>query len=400
MVLVVGIPSRNEASTIANVTATVDEGLSQLFPGATSYIINADNASDDGTSQVFSNVPTQATKIALTTSGSGGKGTNVFAILQAAADLDADAVCLIDGDLRSVQPNWLRKLMTTALSHEGPALVTPEYTRSRYEANTTNQLVVPYLRAAFGIDIRQPIGGAVAMNRNLIKHALTWSRCESTDLYGVDVWLTINTAIRGFRLDGVYVGRAVHNPTFPKIFKLGQQVLDELFRLMMEHRPATPQPIPSITHHELRVDTEVQPLPDRVVAPIAKRASDYIVDNWDELVFTFPSLLTLRSPKAGELPAITSPLWCEILTEAYAQLTIHSFRRIRDHIVGLFPARVVTYWQEIEGMSAFEVDVYLENQALSVATLFASRPLPQNCIDLSSTPELMSGHWTETRSSV
>ncbi len=396
MHLVVGIPTKNEAATIAEVTATVDLGLLQAFPFDRATIINADSASTDRTQEIFSSVPTRAEKLTFqSTIAPNGKGANVLTILEAAKRLGADAVCLIDGDLRSAQPEWLGKLFVAALQRREATFVTPEYTRSRYEANTTNQIVVPYLRAAFGLDVRQPIGGEFAMNAALIDEALTWERWESMYMYGIDVWLTANTALRNLHLESVFVGRKVHNPTFPKIYRLGQEVLDTLFRLMMLHRPA----LPNVTTaddviHGLRVDANGSPLADDVVGPVTERASNYLRNNWDSVVFTFPGLVTTPMPAAGQLPWISSELWCELLTDAYLQLDGSRFRAVRDHLVGLFPARVVSYWKEIEHMTAAEADMFLEAQNQRLAELFAKRPLPAQIIDLRDSPALLGDIWT------
>src|SRR5688500_7058569 len=119
--LVVGIPSKNESATIAAVTAIIDAGLSAACPGQRALIVNADNGSTDGTSAVFRETPTQAEKLAISTPGhSTGKGTNVLAIMEVAQVRGADALCLIDGDLRSAEPHWLKLLLDAAMVRNEP----------------------------------------------------------------------------------------------------------------------------------------------------------------------------------------------------------------------------------------------------------------------------------------
>ena len=53
MDLVVGIPSYNEADNIGFVVEQVSQGLEKYYPHLNTAIINADNASQDGTKDVF-----------------------------------------------------------------------------------------------------------------------------------------------------------------------------------------------------------------------------------------------------------------------------------------------------------------------------------------------------------
>ncbi|MEJ2068150.1 MAG: glycosyltransferase, partial [Deltaproteobacteria bacterium] len=65
--VVVGIPSYNEAATIAYPTAQAGLGLLQYFGDKTAVIINCDNNSSDGTKEVFLNTPTEVPKIYVST---------------------------------------------------------------------------------------------------------------------------------------------------------------------------------------------------------------------------------------------------------------------------------------------------------------------------------------------
>jgi len=51
--VVVGIPSYNEATTIAYVTSIAGQGLAQYFPDRRNIIVNVDNCSPDDTRQRF-----------------------------------------------------------------------------------------------------------------------------------------------------------------------------------------------------------------------------------------------------------------------------------------------------------------------------------------------------------
>lgn len=393
MRIVIGIPTKNESATVANVTSVIDAGLCQYFPDEDSWIVNADNASTDNTSLVFAQTSTTANKHAINTGSNGsGKGSNVLAILEFAKHIEADIVCFIDGDVRSVRPDWILTLVSGAANKEHPTFVTPQYVRNRYEANTTNQLVRPYLKAAFGLDISQPIGGEFAMNKSFIEKALTWPRYDSTKLYGIDVWLTVNAALSGCVMEHVPMGRKLHNPTFPKIFRLGEQVLDTLFRLMMEQRPARPS-FAVDPADDMFIDEEAAPLPADAIEPILHRARTYISEHDLQLRRTFPILAT--TPWQNGLPLLTTDVWAHLLADAYILIEPSTFREIRNHIVGLFPARVATYWQEIDTMDHDQIEALLRHQNDAVVTHFCERALPVQATSTLMLPELQSHNWED-----
>src|SRR5262249_11783935 len=77
MKVAVVIATRNEARTIAGVTAAADAGLSAL--GCGGLIVNSDGGSEDGTGQAFLATPTDTPKRLLTVEGEPGKGRNLLA---------------------------------------------------------------------------------------------------------------------------------------------------------------------------------------------------------------------------------------------------------------------------------------------------------------------------------
>lgn len=61
--IVVGIPSYNEADSIAVPVDVASQGLLKHFSDHSSVIINVDNHSSDGTQEAFLNAPPQVPKI-------------------------------------------------------------------------------------------------------------------------------------------------------------------------------------------------------------------------------------------------------------------------------------------------------------------------------------------------
>ena len=82
--IIVGIPSYNEADSIAFPTDVSSRGLINYFPLKKSVIINVDNRSPDGTMDTFMSTPTKVPKIYISTpKGVKGKGNNLKNLFKA-----------------------------------------------------------------------------------------------------------------------------------------------------------------------------------------------------------------------------------------------------------------------------------------------------------------------------
>ena len=84
-VIVIGMPSLNEAENIESLTRVVDEGCQRYFPKHRCLLVNADCQSTDNTSAIFMNTATRcqklALKIALPAQGKGAALKLVFSCM-------------------------------------------------------------------------------------------------------------------------------------------------------------------------------------------------------------------------------------------------------------------------------------------------------------------------------
>ncbi|MDT8273002.1 MAG: glycosyl transferase, partial [Desulfomonilia bacterium] len=157
--IIVGIPSLNEASEIAYPTTQAAHGLKEHFSQMNSVIINCDNNSTDGTGTVFMNTDTLGIpKIYLSTpKGIRGKGNNFRNLFRKAIELDAKAIVVVDADLKSITPRWIKNLGEPLFNDFG--FVAPLYVRHKYDGTITNNIAYPLTRCLYGRRVRQPIGG-------------------------------------------------------------------------------------------------------------------------------------------------------------------------------------------------------------------------------------------------
>ncbi len=360
--LVVGIPSRNEAATVA---------MASACPGGSSVIILADNGSTDGTVDRFLAADLRARRFVVRSEARGtGKGTNVFAIIDRALALGADRLVLLDADVRSIEPGWVGRL-AAAVDRPEPTMALPVYQRNRYEATSTNHLVRPLLAAVFGSHLQQPIAGDCAFNRAFLDVIGRWPRPASAQLYGIDVWLTANALREGHDVVEVPLGRKLHNSPFPKILYLPQQVLDSLFHVIVRADARQPQRGPVAPRHA--VDDVATPQDPEVIARIIRSTACYLDSNLADIRRLFPSARALRPAPWGL--RVTVDDWPQILADALQALALGELERSRDHLVALCVNRVMTFWDEIRDLAVAEIDDLLHRQTVDTARLTDQRSI-------------------------
>ncbi|NOQ68478.1 glycosyltransferase [Patescibacteria group bacterium] len=233
--LIVGIPSYNEADNIANVVKQVDRGLVKNFSKYKAVIINVDNNSSDGTREAFLNVKTKTPKIYISTPpGVVGKGNNFYNLFDYTLKLNAQAVAVIDADIKSVTPNWVKWLFEPIL--KGYDYATPVYSRCEYDGSITNHICYPLIYGLLGYNIRQPIGGDFSFSPRLAKYWLERKWHKTTKQYGIDIFMTMNAILGGFKIAQVGLGAKIHKPSAPKLGPMFYQVTDTLFKNMLANK--------------------------------------------------------------------------------------------------------------------------------------------------------------------
>jgi hypothetical protein len=373
MKTVVGIPARNEAATIATVAAAADAGLRQAYPTDENLIVLADNGSTDGTPEAFLSATTTARqRVVRSGADSTGKGTNVLALVRMALECDADRLILLDADVRSSEPVWIQRL-GTAVTTDVPTLAVPTYRRNRYEANTTNHLASPLVAGVFGARLQQPIGGEFALNRALLHQVVDWTQAASTELYGIDIWLTANTLREDHSVVEVPLGLKLHNSPFPKILHLPLQVLDSLFHVAstMDRPRSADMDVPM--DRRSAVDTTASPQDPALVAHVVATVAGYLGTHAAEVHRLFPAARGLPTAPWGL--RIGTEDWPHVLADAIELLGQGCFQLARDHVIALYVNRVLSFWDEIAGLPGAEIDALLDRQASDTVKAIADRSI-------------------------
>jgi hypothetical protein len=371
--VVVGLPTRDEAATIGKVVAAVEEGLRRTGVRGRTVLVNADNGSRDGTPALFEAAAFGGRRLTVSTGTTGtGKGTNVFAIFHAALDLDAERVIVFDADVRSIEPGWVVQMLD-AVAGDGPAMAVPVYRRNRYEGNTTNHIASPLLAAVLGVYVQQPIAGDFAFNRAVVERAVTWPLPESAQLYGIDVHLSGHAARERIRIEQVPLGCKIHNPGFPKILFMSQQVIDAALHVFARTGAARPvEAMPALPR--CTVGPAVRPRSALVERALTKVRA-YLRDRDHTVRELFPTVVSAPRTPDG-LMTLDAAAWAGVLSDMLSALARGRAVEARDHLVALYLCRVQTYWEEIERLDdPAAIDALLDEQTAAVVAAVSKREL-------------------------
>jgi glucosylglycerate synthase len=259
----------------------------------------------------------------------------------------------------------------------------------RYEGNTTNHIASPLLAAVLGVEVQQPIAGDFAFNRGFVERALTWPLPESAQLYGIDIHLTGSAAREGFRIAQVPLGRKIHNPGFPKILFMSQQVIDSAFHVIA--RVGYTRPARAARHSpRATVDTAATRPDAALVERTLARVRAYLAQQRAAIGCLFPSLDGAVWTRDG-LVVVDAAAWAEVLADALAAVAAGRAAEGRDHLVALYLCRVMTYWDEIERMGdPAAIDAALDAQTAGVIRAVARRRLE---LTVAPSLALSSGVW-------
>ena len=363
--LLVGIPSFNNAATVPHVARTVAAGLRAHFPDASPVIVNADGGSKDGTSDIIAAWTDGIPTITGAYVGPPGKGSAFRAIFEVAAQLGVEACAVVDSDLRSITPEWIRRLLSPIA--DGTAdYVTPLYARHKFDGTITNNVAYPVTRALYGLRLRQPIGGEFGFSPELARDfldgaAFGGSNVWETDVarFGIDIYMTTTALVRGKKIVQAFLGAKIHDPKDPgaDLAPMFIQVVSTLFRLAAAnpdkwrnvHISKVPDVIGSIDPVEPEaVNASVQILEEKYAAGRAEHQR-----TWDEVLST-------RLPDR-----VDDTAWAQIVFDFLlaSKKRPEETQRYVGALVPLYFARVASFIEEARDLDTDASEQLVERQA-------------------------------------
>jgi glycosyltransferase involved in cell wall biosynthesis len=375
--IVVGIPSYNEAATIGFPTVQAAQGLIDHFARMNPVIVNCDNSSTDGTGAVFLNTDTQGVpKIYLSTpKGVKGKGNNFKNLFRKVLELGAKAVVVVDADLKSITPRWIKNLGEPLLTDFG--YVAPLYVRHKYDGTITNNIAYPLTRCLYGRRVRQPIGGDFGFSGDMagifLKSGL-WD--EEVSQFGIDIWMTTIAMNEGVPICQAFMGRPkVHKPKDPAadLGPMFRQVVGTIFNLMGEYRDkwqSTKWSKPTAIYGFGLGEVEMPPPVAVDKDKLYQRFHEGFHANWDiyRSIFSSENLQKVREVASLSMEHFEMPVtvWAKVLFDfALAHHNrILDQARVIEVLIPLYYGMTLSFVNKTQGMSIQQAEEFLEEMCL------------------------------------
>lgn len=373
--ILVGIPCYNNEKTIAHVIQMVSHGLSRHYGGKRAVIFVADGGSTDDTREAakeFQLKPWQE-KIVSIYRGPAGKGTALRSVFEAASRLKVEVCAMVDSDLRSITPDWVKYLIDPVLEG-GFQFVAPVYLRHKYDGTITNNIVYNLTRALYGKRIRQPIGGDFAISRELARfYAEQDVWLTDVARFGIDIWMTTTAVTHGFRICQSNLGVKIHDGKDPgqHLGPMFRQVLSALFSLMERyenHWRAVRGSEPVATFgFEGTIEPEPVQVNLELLVELFKTGYQQFSALWREIfdAESFREITSAACRSAADFHLPTEA-WVRILYEIAATFHAWSVNRgkLLDMLTPLYFARVASFVRESWTLSSEEAEALVEEQAL------------------------------------
>ncbi|MCD6454206.1 MAG: glycosyltransferase [Candidatus Aminicenantes bacterium] len=376
--IIVGIPCYNNEDTISHVVTQAGIGLKKFFPGLKTGIFVADGGSTDNTREnaYVAEVPSGIEKIVEIYRGTPGKGTSFRAIFEAACSLNVKAIVVVDSDLRSITPEWVKLLAEPIFTGKFDYIL-PYYKRHKYDGTITNMLVYPLTRALYGKRIRQPIGGDFGLSPKLAKLYVS-KDVWTTDVakFGIDIWMTTIAINETERIAQVNLGTKVHDAKDPAadLSQMFTQVISTVFYLMGEYRDSWTkikgsENVPIIAN----VSSSME-IPDMSVN-LQKMEIEF-AEGFKHFEAFYKAILSSEAfeglthayieRESGGHPDISAELWARIVYEFATtyQTWNRNRRRLVNIMAPLYFGRTATYVRQVMDLDWEEAERVIEQQAL------------------------------------
>jgi len=372
--IIVGVLCKDVEATILNVLNVVNEGLYRYFPDYRLAIVVTDGNSSDKTRETIDLFqPYNAVDVIVTEDiVEGGKGAGVMTIFEIAHETEAKSVILMDGDLLSVKPSWIQTIVNPIVYGRADITV-PYYIRDKNDGVITNNLVYPFTRALYGIDVRQPIAGEYALSKNLYellrKHPLL------PPDFGIDIFILTVAAAEGMYVKEGLFSLKIHEstthylepekfliPMFRKVtesmFKLAKfyeiywKSKPTLWRPNFHRKSFSKKPIPvqiNISNMKKSFESEFNSSKDMMKQFLPQT----IIDNLDNIV------------NNGE--NFNSEIWAEVVynhAAAFKDIEDEKDKYVLlDSLKTLWIGRFVSYATEVDGMDINKAEEIIQKQA-------------------------------------
>jgi hypothetical protein len=350
--IVVGLPSYNNADTIAGVVRAIRQGLADRFFEKKAVILSVDGGSSDETTARIAGLTVEGgtplvpvrlpgRELVVPYHGIPRKGEALHFTMQVARQSGARLCLMLSPDV-AIPSSTVVEQLTAPVLLEGFDLALPLYQRHKFDGAITSSIVRPLVQALYGRRVQQPMGAEYALSSALVERCLA-QNVWGTELarFGSDIWTTTQAMSGAFKLCHVQLGlKNQARPTAPvDLATTLNQVMGSLFDDMIRNAHVWQRVRGSLPIDMLGLATEGA-VP-AVTFDFRKLVESFCLglrnlqDVW-ALVLAPATLLELRraaglAPERFVLPDL---LWCRVLFDfalGYRLRTIN-----RTHLLAAF----------------------------------------------------------------
>ncbi len=374
MDILVGVLCKDVEATVLNVLNVINEGLYRYFPDYKKAIVVCRGDSSDKTNETIELFQTYNSieKIVTNDITKGGKGAGVMTIFETAHELEAKSVVLMDGDLLSVKPVWVQTIANPIIYGRAD-LTVPYYIRDKNDGVITNNLVYPFTRALYGIDIRQPIAGEYAISKNL--YELLREHPLFPPDFGIDIFILTVAAAEGMYVKEGLFSLKIHESTThylePEKFLIPmfRKVTGSMFELAKYYEKYWKNK-PQRWHTKFSRECFSQkPIPVRVNITEMKKSYEAEFNSSKNIMKQFipEDIIKELERTIVNNEEFNSELWIKIVynyAAAYKNIKSESDKYLLlDSFKTLWIGRFVSYAKEVKDMDINEAEQIIQKQA-------------------------------------
>jgi len=372
--IMVGVLCKDVETTVLNVLNVVNEGLYRYFPDYKKAIVVSLGKSSDKTNEVIELFQPYNTieKIVTNDITGGGKGAGVRTIFEIAHEAKAKSVVLMDGDLLSVKPGWIQTI-ANPIVYGRADLTVPYYIRDKNDGVITNNLVYPFTRALYGLDIRQPIAGEYALSKNL--YELLRNHPLFPPDFGVDIFILTVAAAEGLYVKEGLFSLKIHESTTrylePEKFLIPmfRKVTGCMFELTKYYESYWRSKPKLWRRKYYRECFSQKPIPVRIKIPKMKKSfkSEFKLCKKKMERFLPESIIKYLEKIVKNSERFDSELWAEVVynyAASWKHINSESDKDLLlDTLKTLWIGRYVSYAMEVKDMDMNEAENVIQKQA-------------------------------------
>jgi len=291
-------------------------------------------------------------------------------------DLKADAVVVVDADLKSITPEWIKHLGDPLFN--GFSYVAPLYVRHKYDGTITNGIAYPLSRALYGRRVRQPIGGDFGFSGKLGQIYLKskiWD--EAVANFGIDIWMTTLAFNQKIQICQSFMGRPkIHRPKDPaaSLGPMFRQVVGTIFSTMTHFesfwkkmRYSKPTAIFGFGLGEVEMPPKVEVDTEKLIQKFHEGFDQYD-EIWKKLLSNdvYQKLLEIKGMKE-RIFTFPTGLWARVLYDmaiAYRDST-RDRDLMMDSLIPLYYGKTLAFVKKTKRMSMLHAEEAIEEDCLT-----------------------------------